>query len=296
MWIPSADDDNVPRPDRSTRHAFVENSALPPSKRHKSREDHPGTSSKDNAPRSGGHRGRDRSRDPKISLEELTYNMARLLIRHEDSIQTLKQNSAFMLYLKTSSALLPMLYKVSKRWKEEREQVIKIDLPLRSVLLTCLLQDLLRRVTRVQQLLHIGAGHDDYKKAQDEIAIYLQDEIIDGSGNFLAKAWDGKQLKIVPGKLPVAEACTLLQRLAAAITDPEIIQRFHSMRPLGPSFSGVVLPFFLEIGWRQQDAAATWTDLNTITQFTMLGVAAGAVETNLASDIQKQLSALTRRT
>ena len=291
---------------------FVKNN---PSKRHKSRENKEQHSAQAStpptsaaaaataAPYPANRRGRSRD-STATTLEQLTYSMARLLIRHEDAIQTIKQNTAFMLYVKTTSTLLPLLYKVSKKWKAERDQVLSLDMPLRSVLLTCLLQDLLRKATRVQQLLRLDLQHADYQKALAEIQQHQSKQILDDKGHFLAKSWDQskKCLQVRPEeRLHADEACILLQRLAAAVTDPQILQRFHSMRPLSTQYAGSVLPFFLEVGWRHASAANVWEDLNVLTRFSVLELVEGQLcrtslqRSPLAQEIQQQLANLSRR-
>ena len=274
-----------------------------PTKKHKSKAaETSDVTMEEEGMKSRGFKGRGRSRDrSSSSIEQLTIDMARLLIRHEDSLQTLKQNSSFILHVKTKSPVLPLLLRVSRKWKDEREQVLRLDLPLRSVLLACLLQDLLRRVTRVQQLQHLEATHVDYSKAQAELDQYKASRII-GDGGFLSKSWNGKELEVIPGTLSVEDASNLLQRLAAAITDPEIVQKFNSMRPLADTYAGQTLPFFLEVGWRHKDSATVWEDLNGLCTYTMFELQSAQLRRTtlqrspLAKDILEQMKTISRRT
>ena len=284
---------------------FVENS--PPKKQRRDQEDvemHHGSSSsrqQQQHPKQQ-QQFRPRSRERAApSMNSLTMSMARLLIRHEDALATLKQNSAFMMFVDTTSALLPLLFRASKRWKERKEDVLRLEVPLRCALLTCVFQDLLRRATRVQQLLQCGPQQSDFIKAQEELKQFVDNKVIDGN-NFLTKAWNGKELAVVQGTLAVDEACHMLQRLAAVISDPEVIQKFNSVRPLAPHYQSKTLPFFLELGWRHRESATIWEDMNVLTKFSVLQLVGAQLKRTtlrrspLAQEIREQLSTLSRRT
>ena len=127
---------------------------------------------------------RGRQRQVTHSMEALTLNLARLAVRHEDSINILKTNTSFMLHVETTSDVLAAMYRVSRRWKEERETNGAMTIPLRLVLLRCLMQDLSSTLTKISSM----------DKVPEDLVGKM---ILNADFTFLKKEWDPSQNKLV---------------------------------------------------------------------------------------------------
>ena len=234
--------------------------------------------------------GEESDPNPALRKKPRSRDNSNLAVRHEDSINILKTNTSFMLHVETTSDVLAAMYRVSRRWKEERETNGAMTIPLRLVLLRCLMQDLSSTLTKLSSM----------DKVPEDLVGKM---ILNADFMFLKKEWDPSQNKLVvrDGVFPLKDALTLFRRMVPLMLEPELIQRFHSMRPLSTSYTGATLPFFLEVGWRHPSSAMLWEDLNTLTQYSVFELQkarlrrCGQQRSALVQDIQKQLGSMSSR-
>ena len=95
-------------------------------------------------------RGRmtERKNEAGPDTKEVLLLLARLALRHEDSIQAMLQQQQFILHLKSGQgSLLPLLMKKSQMWHAEEEK----KLPLRCCLAQLMLETLQERASKLLQ-------------------------------------------------------------------------------------------------------------------------------------------------
>ena len=89
--------------------------------------------------------------DDKIAtLKFLVSQLAKLCLRHEDSINMWRAESSFVLFVRTGipGSLVPSLYAAKTEWQKIREETPeKIKRPMRNILFSCLLKEMNSRLT-----------------------------------------------------------------------------------------------------------------------------------------------------
>ena len=200
--------------------------------------------------------------------DHLMEIVAKILLRHEESINVIRQNTGFMLYFMTpkdSRSILPLLLKASVAWKQARDNGTDSALnrtPLRVVLMQCLVKALQDQLSKEDQLKH----------AQDQNWMTANRE-------WTFQMWDGKakMLKVDSNRSPIPHNAmhqklhTLMQTLAS----PEVVHRFRSTRPLRENMEGNVLPFLLDLGLTSpaaMEAQQTLRELIDSSVFQVIGV------------------------
>ena len=211
--------------------------------------------------------------------------MGRLLLRQETSIQVLKQNSAWDLYLQPGSqGPLPMLFKASEAYREEAKNK-RMDLPLRAQLLSTLFQ------TVLQCIQAIGTTPAQTKIVQAKG--WMNQE-----GKWVYQRWDSSiQALVVDETRPPMEhqeLVGLLGAMAASVRAKDVIHRFNATHQLSADQKGTSR-FLLEVGLRAPGVAEVWMGLEKIQNLSALQVVGmqlrrdGLQRCNLAADLQKML-------
>ena len=78
--------------------------------------------------------------------------MCRLMLRHEDQLASLRQDRGLIVFVKQDQhSVLPALYKASTAWHEKKDQNAQSEnpSPLKTVLLSCVIRELLQRLQTV---------------------------------------------------------------------------------------------------------------------------------------------------
>ena len=129
------------------------------------------------------------STGPQSALQDPTVQiMGKLLLRHEEFISHLRKDMGFVMFFRQdkSQSVLPSFMEVARAHREKVDQgSTEIKSPLRTLLLNCLLKELLQRT---QQVCATEEGRQSLQAAQ-----WLTQ---DNQWNYLR--WDGKQRKLVP--------------------------------------------------------------------------------------------------
>ena len=194
--------------------------------------------------------------------------VAKILLRHEESINVIRQNTGFMLWFMTPKdprSILPLLLKASVAWKQSRDNGTDSALnrtSFRVVLMQCLVKALQDQLCKEDQLKH----------AQDQNWLTANRE-------WTFQIWDvkAKMLKVDGTRSPIPhnEMLTKLQTLMQTVTAPEVVHRFRSTRPLRENMEGNVLPFLLDLGLTSppaMDAQKTLRELTESSVFQVIGV------------------------
>ena len=112
--------------------------------------------------------------------------ISKLLLKHEATLSGLRQNKNFVLFFRQDErSLLPNLMQVSKEWHEKRAAGdMSLTSPLKTVLMGCLLKELLARLQRVAST---EQGRESLRKAQ-----WIGET---GSWNYLK--WSPKERRLI---------------------------------------------------------------------------------------------------
>ena len=227
------------------------------------------------------------------TMESLTLNLARMAIRMEDHANRQRLDTAFMLHFPTSAPILPALLEISKRWKHLQEEgVIRQEMPLRTVLLRCILEELIKSLSLL-----------DESEENERVKTLKAASILDEEGLFCQQEWNAEkqELQLAKGRMSIAEARRNMQQLAPLLLEPEIVHRFHSARPLAQEYKGAHLAFFLEVGLRHPQADLAHQLLSALCNMSVMELVQcrlrkpGQKRSPLAQEIQQQLNALGRR-
>lgn len=185
--------------------------------------------------------------DPTLRL------VSKLLLKHEATLASLRQDKSFVLFFRQDEhSLLPNLMQVSKEWHEKRAAGdMSVTTPLKTVLMGCLLKELLARLQRVTST---AEGRTSLQRAQ-----WINEG---GSWNYLKWSPRERRLLLDESKEPMThtEATRTLSNLHDQMSGT-IIQHFQSTQPLWRlSEQGhQQATFQLEIALRGTAAEDTWT-------------------------------------
>ena len=186
-------------------------------------------------------------------LKRQLASAQRLLLRHEDAINTLKAEHSYVLHLRINipSTIVPSLSKARAGWHALRsEKPAEVTRPMRVTLWTCLLQEWLARLVALPSVPETIAG-------LDKLGWF------DSQKNEL-KA-DQQQLGEDPARtpLPYEQGKGLLQELIRVSVSSGVIARFFPTRPLAAEMRRESVTFLLQLCTRGADAEKAHDILNT---------------------------------
>ncbi|CAE7232869.1 unnamed protein product [Symbiodinium sp. CCMP2592] len=195
-------------------------------------------------------------RAPEQSLIPL---IAKLCLRHEDSINILQADRAYTMIFKTTGGetMLSTVNDLSMRWKE-LQAAGKTDCPKRMALFKGILLELL---TRAKAVLSV----------EEKVQLLMQyNWIVKQDGRepaWMPLVWSVAQQKeiVCPdvGPLPHSDAVKALETLLA-LASGQIVQRFHPTRQLAEEYTGEVLEFKLETSIKGLEAMKVHEALETL--------------------------------
>ena len=214
--------------------------------------------------------------------------MARLIIRQETSLQVLKQNSAWDVYLQPGQqGPLPMLFRASEEYRKEAKTK-RMECPLRAQLLQTLFQTMLTCITNLKD----NAGQTQAAQARG----WLTPE-----GRWVYQLWDQQTqaLTVDSSRQPLdfQELLILLSAMAQAVRRKDVVHRFNATHQLAADQRGTAR-FMLEIGLRAEGVADVWKGLEALQGLAALQIVGmqlrrdGLRRSNLAEDVQRMLGEL----
>ncbi|CAE7201961.1 unnamed protein product [Symbiodinium sp. CCMP2592] len=145
--------------------------------------------------------------------------LSKIVLKQEEQLSLLRKDTQFVLFLRQDDkSILPALMAASKEWKAKQEAGENLQSSQRTVLLNCLLRELLARVQRV---VATAPGRESLKKAE-----WLKDENL---WSYLRWAPKQKRLVVDDSKEPLLhdEAVRILSELQKSITG-DIVTKFNS--------------------------------------------------------------------
>ena len=210
----------------------------------------------------GGNKAQGSSQGATLTQEQIMEAirlLTQLALRHEDNINILRQDRAFLLLMKTSGpeSMVNALFGISQQWKQHREEG-KTEAPLRIALLKCLILEL---KTRAQQII------ESKEKAQTAAKMGWLQLSKDREPCWLPLVWDSANQVDKPvqdlGPLPHSDAMRALDTVMSG-ADGMIIQRFHSTRPLAQDPQGAMMAFLMEVSNRGGEAQEVYSAISTL--------------------------------
>ena len=170
-------------------------------------------------------------------IEHLINLLSRLVLRHEEAISVLRQNTGWVMYLQTpkhACSVVTMLVQLSVKWHQETQMDTPVSrIPLRCVLLQGLIQELLNRINRQDVL-------DAAKTAG-----WVTEE------GWVFQVWcpQNKCLKASTTQRPLAHTTVVekIRSLQLALAEDSSIHRFRSLRPLKEEMQGETVVMILDL-------------------------------------------------
>ena len=87
------------------------------------------------------------------ALRQMVQQLAKLVLRHEDSVNLWRAESSYVLFVRTGipSSLVPSLFAAKAEWKPLKdEQPDKVRRPMRNVLFSCLVREMHDRLVKLK--------------------------------------------------------------------------------------------------------------------------------------------------
>ncbi|CAE7189352.1 unnamed protein product, partial [Symbiodinium sp. CCMP2456] len=222
---------------------------------------------------------------------ELLYNMATVLLRHEDQLNILKQSTAMVAFLGTAPLLtiVPTLHKVGEQWRATKEaDPTALKHPIRLVLFQALIMELKQRVLKLESC------QTSFQDAQ-------RLSIVTEQGAFPYQVWNKttKAPEIVPSLQPLEQrdVIQMLDELMILSVQDGVLPRFHPTRDLAPAMEGPTVTWMIELGLRSPKSYRTWELLQRLSGCSVLRlIAASLRRERMARSTAAQKVAQLRRT
>ena len=176
-------------------------------------------------------------------------SVQRLLLRHEDAINTQKAEYSFVLHLRINvpSTIVPSLSKARTGWHALRqEKPAEVTRPMRVALWTCGLQEWLARLVALPSVPATQTGVEKlgWFDIQKNAFLYVQ--------------WHAESQQLVTDQtkeaIPYEQGKTMLQELIKVSVSAGVIARFFPTRPLAAEMRGESVTFLLQLCARGNEA------------------------------------------
>ncbi|CAE7915239.1 unnamed protein product [Symbiodinium sp. KB8] len=191
----------------------------------------------------------ERSREQEDRIKDLLVQVARLTVRLEDQLAISNLDCEFILFFQTKASNNPWsitdsLYQVGVDWKRQKEtEPASLSQPLRNVMLYCVLTSMLQMMQRLED-----------KQQVDVIQRASELKLTEGT-TYVYMRWDAASKSHQKDQMyPMehAEAVTLVKNMLAYTAYPDVVGRFHALRPLTQTLNSEVIPFLLTIQNRSE--------------------------------------------
>jgi hypothetical protein len=181
--------------------------------------------------------------EPSDKNTEMLKVMARILLRHEDTIHVLLQEMEFVLFLNPGEgSLLPILMACHKEWQTgSKLQTLRHTMALKVI------TTLKERLDKLQQA----------PASADVVQDCIRYNLIDAKQQMPYLRWDQSTQQLVPSKEPplaIGEVGNLLQTILLILqSESEITLRFHALSKLQMEEAPArAVPFLWTVGSRTQ--------------------------------------------
>ena len=204
------------------------------------------------------HKRKDQSRPSTASMDTVDHGeaislMAKLLLRHEESLKVMLQESEFVLHIAPGEgSILPFLIKCHQIWLAGPK-----DTPLRSHMALTVMETLTQRLDSLQQAPVTDALFQDCIKYN----------LIDDQRAMPFLRWDSQKKDLMPTNskgMPIGEVANILSNVIKIMkSEPKITLRFHALSkmPKDEDYNKTI-PFLWTVGHRSQ--GEIWNLLSTL--------------------------------
>ncbi|CAE7507209.1 unnamed protein product [Symbiodinium sp. CCMP2592] len=152
--------------------------------------------------------------------------ISKLVLKHEEALHSIRKDTSYVMFFRQDEkSLVPNLMEVARQWREKATSATPdpaLQSPLRTVLINCLLKELLQRTQRV---VATEEGRANLKEMG----------WIDSQGHWTYLKWSPQQRRLVlnEARTPVTHDAMIktITELQASMTG-EIIHRFKSKQPM----------------------------------------------------------------
>ena len=187
------------------------------------------------------------------STKAMVQVMAKILLRHEDSLHVLLQEYEFVLWIQPGEgSLLPILMACNLAWQKGSKST-----SLRHSMALCMIETLKERLDKLQKA----------PASEDMVQDCIKYHLIDANQMMPFLRWDAGAQQLLPTKdkpLPIGEVSRIIQTIHLILqSEPEITLRFHSLsKAQMAEESGKAVPFLWTVGSRTQ--GELWNLLRTV--------------------------------
>lgn len=164
------------------------------------------------------------NRSPAGSQRQLSLTLCCLVLRHEDTINSLLQESQFLLHLAPGpGSILPLMLETSRIWHQQTEKSV----PLRHLLAQTMMQEMERRLTKLKDAAPTEELFQDCK------SYHLVKD--DNNRTMPYLRWSHQRKCLEPTDqtcLPITEVHRSLQNILRLMQDHRVTLRFHSLKKM----------------------------------------------------------------
>ena len=172
-------------------------------------------------------KGRSASTSTTTVSTEVLGTLCRLVLRHEDTLNSLLQESQFLLHLAPGQgSILPLMMETSRTWHQQTEKQV----PLRHLLAQTMMQEMERRLKKLMEATPTEELFQDCK------SYHLVKDDHNRTMPYLR--WSHQRKCLEPTEqtcLPITEVHRSLQNILRLLTDHRVTLRFHSLKKMGDS-------------------------------------------------------------
>ena len=126
--------------------------------------------------------------------DDIVSLLAKLVLRHEDSLHTIDVDRGFVLFMDLSAteAIAPLLFSASAKWKKARSESGLVTVPLRLVLVQLLLQTAQKRLqllAKAAENMSKAQGNEKGKGKPPSTAMEVDQRVEDSEAKLLHAAF-----------------------------------------------------------------------------------------------------------
>ena len=224
------------------------------------------------------------------ALEHQGSLLSKMALRHEDGLNMLRAEVSFVIHAKIGceSRIAGALHRVQAAWRDmKKNNPEKLERPMRSTLILCLFEEILSRVKRLPS--------DEKALGEFKAHGWISEDL-----NFWpVLAWDSDSKKLLPVKsypgLPTAVSVDHLKAVIRHSTGDYALTRFHPVRPISDSMTGVSVVFLLQTGLASESAQQLGLHLRALCMNSALQLRGCSLKpdraqrSNMAAQISKQV-------
>ena len=202
----------------------------------------------------------DKEDDPD-RLKDIIRVLTRMVVRLEDAVTISNLDCEYVLFLQSDAtgnqwSITSALYNTAQEWKSKKEtRPQEVNQPLRNVLFFCMWTVLLEMLDKMTDT----SNRDVYERAREMNIIEDQ--------SYVYLRWSGEEkrhIKDTQEPLSHEQAVQTVKSIQHLCMFPEVLGRFHALRPLSANHSSEVVPFLCVIQNRSAESQQMYAHLRRL--------------------------------